>query len=98
MNRQKIILKWLNKEFGNLTKVVRGNLTYYVDKNRLTLFYYYGDGGIEEENRWVYINNKSMWSLLEKIFVMCVSEIKEVMKVWLEITYNLRGRSPQKFY
>jgi len=90
MNRQKIILKWLNKEFGDLTPVVRGNITYYVDENNLPLFYYYQD----EKNGLIYINYDRIWSLLGSIFSMKDLEIKELLKVWLEDTYNLRGLTP----
>ena len=43
MNKQKLALKWLNKEFGNLTPIVKDGRTYYVDKDRLPLFFYYQD-------------------------------------------------------
>ena len=92
MNKQKIILKWLNKEFGNLTSVVRDNKTFYVDKDRLPLFYYYRD----EKNGWIYINYNRLWSLLESIFSMKDLEIKGLLVVWLEDTYNLRGVTPQR--
>jgi len=87
MNKQKIILKWLNKEFGNLTSVVRDNKTFYVDKDGLPLFYYYQD----QKNGWVYINYDRIWSLLESVFSMNDLEISELLEVWLEDTYNLRG-------
>jgi hypothetical protein len=34
----KVVLKWLDKEFGNLTKIVKGDKIYYVDQNGLPLF------------------------------------------------------------
>jgi hypothetical protein len=90
MKKQKIILKWLNKEFGNLTSVVRDDKTFYVDKDRLPLFYYHQD----QKNGWVYINYDRIWSLLESVFSMEDLEISELLKVWLEDTYNLRGYAP----
>ena len=90
MNKQKIILKWLNKEYGNLTKVVRGDRTFYINKDRLPLFYYYQD----QKNGWVYVNYVRIWSFLESVFSMNHPEISELLKVWLEDTYNLRGLKP----
>ena len=90
MNKQKIVLKWLNKEFGNLTPVVKGERTFYVDKDRLPLFYYYQN----EKNGWVYINYDRIWLFLESVFSMEDLEISELLKVWLEDTYNLRGYAP----
>jgi len=90
MNKQKIILKWLNKEYGNLTKVVRDDETFYIDKDRLSLFYYYQD----KKNGYIYINYDRIWSFLESVFSMNHLEISELLKVWLEDTYNLRGVTP----
>ena len=91
MNKQKIILKWLNKEYGNLTKVVRDDETFYIDKDRLSLFYYYQD----KKNGYIYINYDRIWSFLESVFSMNHLEISELLKVWLEDTYNLRGVIPK---
>ena len=94
MNKQKIIFKWLNKEFGNLTPVVNGDKTFYVDKDRLPLFVYYQD----QENGQIYIHYNRIWLLLESIFSMKDLEIKELLKVWLDDTYNLRGLTPMSNY
>ena len=94
MNKQKLSLKWLNKEFGNLTPIVKDHRTYYVDKDRLPLFFYYQD----KEKGWIYINHYRIWSLLESIFSVKDLEIKELLKVWLEDIYNLRGYTPTTVY
>jgi hypothetical protein len=93
MNKQKIILKWLNKEFGNLTSVVRGDRTYYVDKDRLPLFFYYQDKSIGIIN----ISDDRIWLLLETIFVMNNPDVRELLNIWLSRTYNLRGRIPLRY-
>ena len=80
----------MNKEYGNLTPVVKGDITYYVDENNLPLFYYHQD----EKNGWVYINYDRIWLFLESVFSMEDLEISELLKVWLEDTYNLRGVTP----
>jgi len=90
MNKRNIILKWLNKEYGNLTSVVKDDKTYYVDKNRLPLFFYNQD----QKNGWIYINYDRIWLLLRTIFGMHDLEISGLLKVWLEDTYNLRGYTP----
>ena len=94
MNKQKIVLKWLNKEFGNLTPVVKGERTFYVDKDRLPLFYYYQD----QKNGWVYVNYVRIWSFLGSVFIMNDLKISELLKVWLEDTYNLGGYTPERVY
>ena len=91
MNKQKLVLKWLNKEFGNLIPVVRREITYYVDENNLPLFYYLQD----ETNGWVCINHSRIWVLLESIFSMKDLEIRNLLEVWLKDTYNLRGYEPK---
>ena len=36
-----VALKWLNNNFGDLTKLVKDDRTFYVDKDQKPLFYYY---------------------------------------------------------
>jgi len=90
-NKSKSVLKWLNKEFGDLTPVVKDDRTYYVDKNRKPLFYYYHN----EKNGYVYINYKRIWVFFEDIFGLKRPQMREIVEVWLEETYNLRGITPE---
>ena len=86
----KVVLKWLDKEFGDLTKVVKDDRTYYVDENRKPLFYYYQDS----KNGYVYINYDKIWVFFESIFGLNTLQTKEIMAIWLGETYNLRGVTP----
>ena len=90
MKKQELVLKWLNKEFGNLTSVVRDNRTYYVDEDRKPLFYYYQD----LKNGNVYINYSRIWVFFESIFGLKDLQTEEILTIWLEQTYNLRGITP----
>ena len=83
-------LSWLVSNFGDLTKVVKDGKIYYVDSERKPLFYYYP--GLENEP--VYINYQRIWSVLIHDFGLKYSEIQELIKEWLEETYNLRGLTP----
>ena len=89
-SRNRVVLKWLNKEFGDLTPAVKGRKTYYVDKDRKPLFFYYQD----LKNGYVYINYDRIWVFFESIFGLNTLQTKEIMKVWLDETYNLRGITP----
>jgi hypothetical protein len=89
-----IIIKWLNKEFGGLTKVVKSDKAFYVDENRKPLFYYYQDS----KNGYVYINYDKIWVFFESIFGLNTLQTKEILKVWLEETYNLRGVTPLFYF
>jgi len=89
-SRDRLVLKWLNREFGDLTPVVKGNRTFYVDKDRKPLFYHYGNYG----NDYVYINNERIWVFFESIFGLDDLQTQEIVKVWLEDTYNIRGFTP----
>ena len=86
----RIGIDWLNKNFGNLTKVVKGSRTFYVDENRLPLFFYYQD----EKNGTVYLNYDRIWSFFELVFRYNRQQIQGLTKTWLEETYNLRGYTP----
>ena len=91
MKKQELVLKWLNKEFGDLTPVVGDGRTFYVDKDRRPLFMYYQDS----KNGNVYINYDRIWVFFESIFGLKDLQTQEILKVWLEETYNLRGFTPK---
>ena len=90
MKKQELILKWLNKEFSDLTKVVKGDRTFYVDDVGKIIFYYFE----YLKNKYVYINYDRIWVFFEDIFGLRVLQIREILKVWLEETCNLRGLTP----
>ena len=90
MKKQELVLKWLNKEFGNLTKIVKGDIRFYFDKDRKPLFYYYQDS----KNGYVCINYDRIWVFFESIFGLNTLQTQEILKVWLEETYNLRELTP----
>ena len=86
-----VVLKWLDKEFGDLTPAVVDDKTFYVDKDRKPLFYYYQDSKYGN----VYVNYDRIWAFFDSIFGMNVSQSQKILKVWLEETYNLRGVTPK---
>jgi hypothetical protein len=90
MKKNSIIIKWLNKEFGNLTEVVRDDRTFYVDKDRKPLFMYFQDS----KNGIVYVNYERIWIFFESIFGLKDPQTKVILTIWLEETYNLRGATP----
>ena len=89
-NIYKIAIKHLNKEFGNLTKLTSDDIVYYVDDERKPLIYYHQG----EKNGIVWINHDRIWSFFEDVFVFDYQQIRRVIKIWLEETYNLRGYIP----
>ena len=89
-SRDRVVLKWLNREFGNLTPAIVGTKTYYVDNDRKPLFMYYQN----RKNGYVYVNYDRIWVFFESIFGLKGLQTQEILKVWLEETYNLRGLTP----
>jgi len=88
--RDRLALNWLNSKFGNLTQVVRGDRTYYVDQNGLTLFYYYPNDKIKV----IFIDYTRIWIFFETIFGLDYDQIQDILKIWLEENYNLSGYLP----
>ena len=86
-SRSILILKWLNKKYGDLTEVVTDKITFYVNKDRLPLFYYYQN----EKNRDVMINYYYLWSSLNNTFGLDGHQTEEILNIWLKETYNLGG-------
>ena len=89
----KVVITWLNNKFGNLKPIVKGDKTFYINEDRIILFYYYQD----EKNGYVYINYNEIWSFLESIFGLESLQIKSIITYWLEETYNLKGLTPYRW-
>jgi hypothetical protein len=84
-----VILKWLDNKFGNLTEVVKGNYTQYVDQDGYVLISY-----LTNVKEVVLIDYIRIWRLLINIFGMKSEQIQDILKIWLEETYNLKEIMP----
>jgi hypothetical protein len=84
-----VVLKWLDNKFGNLTKVVKGDYTQYVDQDGYVLISY-----LTNVKQIIVIDYKRIWKLLLDIFGMKSEQIQDILKIWLEETYNLKGVTP----
>jgi hypothetical protein len=81
-----VVIKFLNKEFGDLR-------SYKTDKYPGYVFYMKGNDILFEYNKKngiINIDYKRIWSLLDRVFGMEYEQIQEVTKKWLEEHYNLR--------
>ena len=74
--------------FNDLTPVEKDAKIFYVDKDRLPLFYYYPD----EKN--IHINYYRIWMFFSNVIELKYSETQDIIKNWLEDTYNIRGLTP----
>jgi hypothetical protein len=90
----KSALKFLNKLYGNLTKVVIGDVTYYVDENQNIIITYNLKQKLTEDIGYVYINYDRIWEFLISSFNMSDTQIEEILTMWLEETYGIRGYIP----
>ena len=86
-SRSILALKWLNKKYGDLTEVVTDKITFYVNKDRLPLFFYYQN----EKNGDVKINYYDLWSSLSNTFGLDGHQTEEILNIWLKEAYNLGG-------
>jgi len=89
----RVALTWLNNNLGDLKPIVKEYKTYYVNEDRLPLFYYFQNS----KNDNVYINYYKIWSFLESMFGMEHQQIQGVIRDWLEETYNLKDITPVYF-
>ena len=89
---ERVIIKWLDKHFGNLTQKRRNgyvNSVYYVNLNDEVMMEY--NKGTER----VYINYGQIWSRIESLFHLNSSDVQSIIKVWLEEDYKLEGVTPR---
>ena len=88
----KLGIDWLNKNFGNLTEVEKNNITFFIDENHVPLIFYWSN----DYDKDVYINHDRIWSFFELVFRYNYHQIQELLKTWLEETYNLKGKTPRR--
>ena len=89
---ERVVIKWLNKHYGNLTPKKREDhpkSVFYVNSNNEVMMEYYK---ISER---VYINYGQIWSNIELLFHINYDDIQPIIKVWLEETYKLEGVIPR---
>jgi hypothetical protein len=84
-------LSYLN-QFNDLTQIEKGDKIFYVDKDRLPLFYYFPD----EKNGYVYFNYDRIWMFFSDVIGLKYSEIQTIINNWLEETYNIIDLIPLK--
>jgi hypothetical protein len=77
-------------QFNNLTPVEKDDKIYYVDKDRLPLFYYFPD----EKNGYVYFNYDRIWKFFSDVIGIDYDETQTIINNWLEEAYNIRGLTP----
>jgi len=90
---ERVVIKWLNMYFGDLTPKTGNDLynsIYYVNLNDEVIMEY------DQDYENIYIHYDHIWSKLESLFHINYDEIQSIMKVWLEETYKLEGVKPIK--
>ena len=92
--RDKIAIKWLNDNYGDLesfkTKIKPSYIFYR--KNGEVIFDYNKKDGV------VFVNYKKIWSFLESFFGMDFHQIRDLIIKWVKEHYNLRVTSTMIFY
>jgi len=91
---ERVVIKWLNKHFGNLTPKKHKehpNSVFYVNSNNNVMMEY------DQETDRVYIHYDHIWSKIESLFHLNYNDTQSIMKVWLEEVYKLGGVTPIDF-
>ena len=91
---ERVVVKWLNKYFGNLTPKKHKyllNIVLYVNSDNEVMMEY------DNETERVYINYDEIWLKIESLFHLNYDDTKSVIRVWLEEKpYELVGVTPWK--
>ena len=85
---ERIVIKWLNKNFGNLTPKKRKdnpNVLFYVNSDNEVLM------GYDKKNNYLWVSESRIWLMIESLFHLKHGEIYSIMNLWLKDTYNLEG-------
>ena len=78
-------------QFNDLTQIEKGDKIFYIDKDGNPLFYYFQD----KRSGYVYIDYDIIWLFFSKVIGLKRSEILNILKNWLEETYNITGLTPK---
>jgi len=85
---ERIVIKWLNKNFGNLTPKKRKdnpNVLFYVNSDNEVLM------GYDKKNNYLWVSESRIWLMIESLFHLKYGEIHSIINLWLKDTYNLEG-------
>jgi hypothetical protein len=83
---ERIVIKWLNKNFGNLTPKKRKdnpNVLFYVNSDNEVLM------GYDKKNNYLWVSESRIWLMIESLFHLNYSDVQSIIKVWLEESYKL---------
>ena len=85
-------ISFLN-QFNNLRPIEVDNVIYYVDNDDHPLFYFYkkSKGG---NIYYCFINIPRIWLFFRDTMIYNKNEIQEILKEWLDKTYNLGELTP----
>ena len=86
----RVVLLYLNMNFGNLTPKTYTELILYVNSDIEVMMKYNKKNGI------VFIDYTNIWSKIESLFSLDSSETQSIMRVWLAETYDLRRVTPTR--
>jgi hypothetical protein len=75
-------------QFNDLTQIEDCGRLYYVDKDNLSIFYCF----TYNLSQLVYINYHRIWMFFEEIIGLSFDDIKDIIRKWLEETYNIKDR------
>jgi hypothetical protein len=83
---QKLCIKWLNNNYGNLKPLETEKYSKYIFycKNGKIIFDY------NKETGYVYIHYKEIWDFFELFFGMDYDQIQDLTMKWVEEYYNLK--------
>ncbi len=90
---ERVVIKWLDKHFGNLTPKKRNgyvNSVFYVNPSNEVMMEY------DKKTERVYINYGQIWLKIESLFYLNYRDTQSIIKVWLEESYKLEGVTPFK--
>ncbi len=85
---ERVVIKWLNTHFGNLTPKKRKDnpdVSFYVNSDNEVLM------GYDKKNNYLWISDPHIWLMIESLFHLKHGEIYSIMNLWLKDTYNLEG-------
>ena len=86
---ERVVIKWLNQHYGNLTQKKNKNVPltiFFVNsKNEIIMEYDH----FLRDRKDILVDSDRIWSKLESIFHLKYLEVQSIISIWLKDTYGL---------
>ena len=88
----RVVLLYLNNNFGNLTTKTGDDTVSYVNSYNETLIL------LSMISRVSWFHGKKLWNKIESLFPLNYGEVQSILELWMRETYNVRYYTAERIW